>query len=165
MLNRSVLYCIASAFLVVGLAVGSARGDLPNLGDVHLLIDLTDDGAMTLQPNNAKLAGFSIYEPQSQIVPDTDRAVPFPFERCNLHVFSEHIYCNFGAATLLTEDLLLDITFGGDRAQAQNVVFQYTRAGQVSPVDGLIHIVPEPAMLGLLALGGFLVLPHRRRSA
>ena len=66
---------------------------------------------------------------------------------------------------MLAEDLLLDITFAGDRAQADNVVFQYTRAGEVTPVDGIVHVIPEPATMMMLAAGGLLVMPRRRRSA
>jgi hypothetical protein len=42
-------------------------------------------------------------------------------------------------------------------------VFQYTRAGEVTPVDGIVHITPEPTTMMLLAGGGLLVLPCRRR--
>ena len=48
-----------------------------------------------------------------------------------------------GGTTMLSEDLALDISFGGDADQAANVVFQYTRAGDVTPVDGVVHGFPE----------------------
>jgi len=67
------------------------------------------------------------------------------------------------AATTLTEDLGLELTFAGDADQAANVVFQYTRAGDVTPVDGVVHVIPEPATMILLTAGGLLVMPRRRR--
>ena len=70
-----------------------------------------------------------------------------------------------GSTTILSEDLALDITFGGTFDKANNVVFQYTRAGDVTPVDGVVNVIPEPASLILLAAGGLLVIPRRRRSA
>ena len=70
-----------------------------------------------------------------------------------------------GAATTLTSDLALDISFGGDADQAANVVFEYTRAGDVTPVAGVVNVIPEPASLILLAAGGLLVISRHRRSA
>ena len=66
---------------------------------------------------------------------------------------------------MLTEDLPLDIRFEGTFDEASNnVVFQYTRAGEVTPVDGVVHVIPEPATL-ILAATGLLVMPRRRRFA
>jgi len=65
--------------------------------------------------------------------------------------------------TCLNNDIWKEIVL--HRAQAQYVVFQYTRAGEVTPVDGIAHIIPEPATLILLAAGGLLTLPRRRRCA
>ena len=90
-------------------------------------------------------------------------AAPFLFYLLNAP--QEVTAGSVGSTTALSDDLVLDITFAGDRAQADNVVFQYTRAGEVSPVDGLIHIIPEPATMMLLAAGGLLLMPRRRRFA
>lgn len=46
-----------------------------------------------------------------------------------------------------------------------NVTFAYTRAREVTPVQGVVHIIPDPATMILLATTGFLMLPRRGRSA
>ena len=158
-LNRSVLHCIASTFLVVGLAVRPARGDLPDSGDIHLEINLDTAGTMTLQPNNANLAGYSIRSPDGKLVPGADGPYIFPLFDTPFEVRS-----GIPLGGMLTEDLVLGHSFAGDRAQAENVIFQYTPAGTVSPVAGIVHVVPEPATMILIAAGGLLVLPSRRRS-
>ena len=132
-------------------------GDTPgDAGDAHLEIDLTDGGKMTLQPNNADLAGYSIRSPHSKIAPDADNlATPFLFYLLNAP--HEVTTGTVGATTMLTANLPLDITFAGSFETAQNVVFEYTRAGEVTPVTGVVHIVPEPATVILLAAGRFLM--------
>ena len=143
--------------------VTAPSGDTASGGDVHLEINYVT-GTLTLQPTNADLAGYSIRSPDSQLVPDAD-GVAAPFLFYLLNAPQEVTAGSVGSTTMLTDDLVLDITFAGDQAQAANLVFQYTRAGEVSPVDGIVHIVPEPATLILLAAGGLLVMPRRRRSA
>ena len=145
--------------------ITAPASDTPEEGDVHLEIDLTDGGKMTLQPNNANLVGYSIRSPDSQLVPDPDGL-------CSPYIFCPWFDTPFeitrgipGTTMMLSDDLVLDISFAGDRAQAANVVFQYTRAGEGTLVDGMVHIVPEPATMVLLAAVGWLVLPRRRRSA
>ena len=139
-------------------------GDTPGEdGDVHLEISV-DSGAMTLEPNNADLAGYSIRSPDSQLVPDADGAAA-PFMFYLLNAAQEVTAGSVGTTTMLSADLALDISFAGDSDQAANVVFQYTRAGDVTPVDGIVHVVPEPAPMILLGAGGLLVLPRRRRCA
>jgi len=131
-------------------------------GNVHLEIDLTQDGAMKLEATNADLAGYSIRSPDSQLVPDADgAAAPFMFYLLNAP--QEVTAGSVGTTTMLSEDLVLDISFAGDADQAANVVFQYTRAGEVTPVDGIVHVIPEPTTMILLAAGGLMVIPRRRR--
>ena len=75
----------------------------------------------------------------------------------------EPLLGSVGTTTMLSEDLPLDIRFAGDPVQVANVVFKYTRAGEVTPVDGVVHVIPEPTTMILLVAGGLLVLPRRRR--
>jgi len=119
---------------------------------------------MTLEANNADLAEYSIRSPDSQLVPDTDGAAA-PFMFYFLNAAQEVTAGSVGATTALAADLALDISCAGDAAQAANVVFQYTRAGDVTPVDGVVHVIPEPASMILLAAGELLVMPRGRRSA
>jgi len=142
--------------------ITAPAGDTPMEGDVHLEIDLTNSGAMTLEPNNADLAGYSIRSPNSQLVPDADGAAA-PFMFYLLNAAQEVTAGSVGATTALASDLALDISFAGDADQAANVVFQYTRAGDVTPVDGIVHVIPEPATMILLAAGGLLMMPRKRR--
>ena len=93
----------------------------------------------------------------------TPGRIASPFMFYFLNAAQEVTAGSVGATTMLTEDLVLDITFGGDADQAANVVFQYTRAGEVTPVDGIVHVIPEPATMMLLAASGLLLI--RRRSA
>jgi len=65
---------------------------------------------------------------------------------------------------MLTGDLLRDIAFTGDLEDTQNVVFEYKRAGEVTPVMGVAHVIPEipePVTLFMLALGGHVLLGNR----
>ena len=143
-------------------------------GDVHLEINLETGGIMTLQPNNANLAGYSIRTPDSQLVLDADGTPGDWRLPCGGSLFflptcffpGEVTVGRVGMTMMLTEDLVLwNITFAGDADQARNVVFQYTRAGEVTPVDGVVHVIPEPGSLILLAAGGLLVMPRQRCSA
>jgi len=145
------------------ITAAASTGDVPDEeGDVQLEIDLTNGGAMTLEPNSADLAGYSIRSPDSQLIADADgAAAPFMFYLLNAP--QEVTAGSVGATTMLTEDLLLDIAFGGDEDEANRVVFQYTRAGEVTPVDGVVHVIPEPATMMLLAAGGLMVMPRRHR--
>jgi len=69
------------------------------------------------------------------------------------------------AATALTEDLTLDITHSGSLEDAKNVLFEYTRFGKVTPMQGTLHTIPEPTTMMLLTSRGLLVIPRRRRCA
>ena len=138
--------------------------DAPGADEVHLEIDLTNDGAMKLEATNADLAGYSIRSSDNQLRPDPDGlATPFLFYLLNAE--QEITAGSVGTTTLLSGDLVLDSSFAGDEAQANNVVFEYTVAGSVSPVSGTVHVIPEPATMMLLAAGGLLLMPRRRRSA
>jgi len=151
------------AFNFTGTINAPASDAPPTEGNVHLEIDLTRDGAMTLQLDNANLAGYSVRSPDSRIVPDADgAAAPFLFYLLNAP--QEVTAGTVGAAAMLTGNVMLDITFAGSVEEAQNVVFEYTRFGEVTPVAGIVHVVPEPATMILLAAGGLLMTP-RRRSA
>ena len=88
-----------------------------------------------------------------------------PFMFYLLNAAQEVTAGSVGATTMLTEDPALYISFAGDADQAANVVFEYTRAGDVTSVGGVVHVIPEPAAMILLAAGGLLVLPRRRRCA
>jgi len=139
--------------------ITAPASNFPDDGDVHLEIN-ADSGAMTLQPNNASLAGYSIRSPDSKIVSDADNlATPFLFYLLNAP--HEVTAGTVGAATALTEELRLDITFDGSFDEANNVVFEYTRFGEVTPVHGTVHVIPEPASLMLIV--GALVFCRRRR--
>ena len=111
-----------------------------------------------MQADSANLAGYSIRSPDSQLVPDADGAAA-PFMFYLLNAAQEITAESVGSTTMLSEDLALDISFAGDADQAANVVFQYTRAGEVTPVDGLVHVTPEPTTMMLLAAGGLMVMP------
>jgi len=109
-------------------------------------------------------AGYSILSSDSQRVLEADNlATPFMFYLLN--VSHKVIAGSVGSTTALTEDLVLDITFAGDRPPADAVVFQYTSAGEVTPVNGIIHIIPEPTSIMLFAAGRLLMMRRRRRSA
>ena len=95
----------------------------------------------------------------------TPGRIASPFMFYLLNVAQEVTAGSVGGTTMLSEDLALDISFAGDADQAANVVFQYTRAGDVTPVDGVVHVIPEPATMMLLAASGLLVLPRRRPCA
>ena len=73
----------------------------------------------------------------------------------------EPLLGSVGTTTMLSEDLPLDIRFAGDPVQVANVVFKYTRAGEVTPVDGVVHVIPEPTTLGLLLVGAVALLRSR----
>jgi len=62
---------------------------------------------------------------------------------------------------MLLADLALGISFAGDADQAANAVFQYTRADDVTPVDGIVHVIPEPTTMPLLGLA-ILIMWQRR---
>jgi len=51
----------------------------------------------------------------------------------------------------LTDRIVLEIAFEGTRGKTMNVVFEYTRAGGVTPVDGIVHVIPDPTTMMLLA--------------
>jgi len=109
----------------MGDTITASGSDAPGDGDVHLEIDLTNNGAMTLEPNNADLAGYSIPLPNSKIVPDADGAAA-PFMFYLLNAAQEVTAGSVGATTMRAEDPALDISFAGDADQAANVVFHYT---------------------------------------
>jgi len=76
-------------------------------GDVHLEIDLSNDGAMQLEATSADLAGYSIRSLDSQLVPDADgAAAPFIFYLLNAP--QEVTAGSAGATTMLLADLALD---------------------------------------------------------
>ena len=135
-----------------------------DVGDAYLEIDLSNNGAMKLEATNANMAGYSIRSPNSQLVPDADEAAA-PFLFYLLNAPQEVTAGSVETTTALAADRALNISFAGDTDQATNVMFQYMRAGKVTPADGIVHIIPEPTTLLLLAAGGLLVMPRRRWCA
>jgi len=129
---------------------------------IAIIVFASSTRAVTsLEASNASLTGYSVRSSDSKIVPDADGAAS-PFLFYLLNAPQEVTAGTVGAATMLTADVSLDITFGGSVEEAQNVVFEYTRFGEVTPVAGIVHVVPEPATMILLVAGGFLLVPRRR---
>jgi len=79
--------------------------------------------------------------------------VAYPFQFYLLNAPQE---VTVGTATSLTSVLLLDITFAGNADEAANVVFEYTRFGEVPPGFGCRTCHPrtgntDPARGGWIA--------------
>ena len=132
----------------------------PSAGTVELHVDVAT-GEMWLVGNAAALSGYNITSAANSLLPDADGlASPFQFYLAN--ETDDISAASLGAGVLIEGELALDAAY--DTAGPMDLGFSYGIFGQGGSVSGDVIVVPEPACLALLALGGLAALRRRRHK-
>ena len=144
-------------------STSAGEAEAPSAGEVELHVDVIT-GEMWLVGNAATLSGYSITSTAGTLIPDGDgNATPFQFYLSN--VANDIAAASVGQGVLVDGELALDATFDvtPPLSLPPDLIFSYGVYGQGGSLSGQVVVVPEPATLSLLALGGLAVLRRRRR--
>ena len=138
-----------------------SSAEAPSAGTVELHVNAVT-GEMWLVGNGATLSGYSITSAAGSLVPDGDGAAPFQFYLAN--ETDDISAASLGVGVLVDGELALGAAFDTTPPLSlpPDLMFSYGVFGQGGSVSGDVILVPEPATLGLLAMGGLAMMRRRR---